>query len=134
VASSTPPAIVIVDDETAYSTVLRQSLSDWLGAPILTYSRPQAALEAMANLEVGVVISDYFMPQMNGLQFLLQVHKLKPNLPCLLITGHGVTLEEPEAEELPELKEVLSKPFSPRVLAAAIRRHWPAVPTVEPTA
>lgn len=128
---STPPspAVLIVDDEKAFTDVLTQTLAGYLQARIVTFARPAAALEALPALDVALIVTDYFMPQMNGVEFLRRALQLKPGTPCLIITGHRDALADQGLPEFPELKEVLAKPFPSRVLAAAIQKHWPAVST-----
>jgi CheY-like chemotaxis protein len=116
---------LIVDDEKAYTDVLSETLPGYLDAPIVTFARPAVALEALPNLDVGVIVTDYFMPQMNGVEFLRRALQLKPETPCVLITGHRDALTNEGLPEMAELKEILAKPFSSRTLAAAIQKHWP---------
>jgi CheY-like chemotaxis protein len=121
--------VVLVDDEKSYTDVLQQTLADLVDAPVLTFDRPQAALDALPGLDVAIIVTDYFMPQMDGVEFLRRALLLKPATPCVMITGHSDALAEDGLFQLPELKEVLAKPFPSRVLAAAIHKHWqPAAP------
>ncbi len=126
VIATASPALVLVDDEKAYTDVLSETLSALLEAPIVVFSRPEAALQALPQLEVAMIVTDYFMPQMNGLDFLRRALQLKPSIPCLMITGHTDALGEAGLPELPELKQVLAKPFPTRQLADAVQRYWPA--------
>jgi two-component SAPR family response regulator len=121
------PALVLVDDEKAYTAVLSEALAAQLEVPIITFSRPQAALDALPSLEVGLIVTDFFMPQMNGVDFLRRALALKPATPCLILTGHHDAVADETGSDLPELKEVLSKPVASRTLAATIRRYWPRV-------
>lgn len=126
--SSSTPAIVLVDDEKSYTDVLCQTLASLVDAPVVTFDRPQAALAALPGLDVGIIVTDYFMPQMDGVEFLRRALLLKPATPCVMITGHSDALAEDGRFQIPELKEVLAKPFPSRVLAAAIHKHWPLAP------
>jgi CheY-like chemotaxis protein len=128
VPTPTSRVVLIVDDEKSFTEVLSQTLAGYLDAPIVTFARPVAALEALPKLDVGVIVTDYFMPQMSGVEFLRRALQLKPATPCVIITGHRDALADQGLPEFPELKEVLAKPFTSRVLASAIQKHWPAVP------
>ena len=48
-----------------------------------------ASLETLAKVSYDVIVSDYQMPEMNGLQFLKEVRKKFPDLPFILFTGRG---------------------------------------------
>jgi len=52
-------------------------------------SDPRAALETVAKTEVEFVISDFVMPQMDGVCFLEEVHRLRPAASLILLSGHA---------------------------------------------
>lgn len=124
-SASSPKAIVIVDDEKSYLDLMSQLLTEKLSNPVHTFTRPLAALDALPLIDVGIVVTDYYMPQINGLEFIVRARAIKPDVPFLVITGHGVHLSEDEFAHLPELKAVLHKPFGWHKLASEIVRHWP---------
>lgn len=117
--------LVILDDEKSYTDLLAQLLADHLDCPIRTFSRPLAALEALPSLDVGLVVTDYYMPQINGIEFIRRMQQLHPQIPVVMITGHRLELEETDYSDLSSLKVVLAKPLSWRLLADEIVRHWP---------
>ena len=116
--------IVIVDDEKSYIDLLANMLAEHLSHPVVTFTRPLAALDALPCLDPGLIVTDYYMPQLNGLQFITRARALKPYTPFILITGHGVHLSNEELPEVPELRAVLHKPFGWRKLADEIIRCW----------
>lgn len=124
-----PPrkAIVIVDDEKSYVDLLSQMLTDNLGCTVVTFTRPLDALAALPRLDVGIVVTDYYMPQMNGFEFIREASCQLPGVPFVLISGH--TLEV--AASLPDtggpLRAILAKPFGWRRLADEIARLAPEV-------
>jgi two-component SAPR family response regulator len=126
-------AIVIVDDEKSYVDLMSQMLAEHLTNPIAAFTRPLTALEALPRLDVGMVVTDYYMPQLNGLEFIVKARKLKPGMPFIIITGHGVHLSPEDFADLPELKSVLHKPFGWKKLAEEIVRCWPGsdVPVIK---
>ncbi|MSU70460.1 MAG: response regulator [Opitutaceae bacterium] len=124
VKSSAGKAIVLVDDEKSYLDLLSQLLADHVANPVFTFTRPLAALEALPQLDVGMIVTDYYMPQLTGLEFIVRAKEMKPRVPFLIITGHGVHLSADDFVHLPELKGVLHKPFSWHTLATEIVRHW----------
>ena len=116
--------LVIVDDEKSYVDLLAQLLTEHLSCPVVTFTRPVAALEALPQLDVGMVVTDYYMPQLNGLEFILRARQILPVVPFIIITGHGVHFSPDDYSHVPELRTVLHKPFRWRVLAEEIVRHW----------
>ncbi|HEY0943737.1 MAG TPA: response regulator [Opitutaceae bacterium] len=118
-------SVVVVDDEQSYTDLLAQLLGENLTCPVHTFTRPLAALEALPLLDVGMIVTDYYMPQLNGIEFLHRARKLCPDVPFVMITGHMMELEADDYHEEVALKAVLAKPFSWRKLADEIIRHWP---------
>ncbi|QDL93413.1 sigma-54-dependent Fis family transcriptional regulator [Paroceanicella profunda] len=82
------PLILLVDDERAVRTALAQTL-DLAGFEVRTAS---ALIEAMDHVTAGfpgAVISDVRMPGRDGFDLLARIRALDPDLPVVLLTGHG---------------------------------------------
>ncbi len=81
--------IVIVDDEEMVLT----SLSSFLGLEtdyeVKAFTSAQDALEYIKNGRVDLVISDYLMPEMDGISFLAEVKKIRPQVPRIILTGYA---------------------------------------------
>lgn len=124
---SPPPAkaVVIIDDEKSYGDLLSQLLIDNLDCPVLTFSNPQEALDALPNLNVGVVVTDFFMPDLNGVQFIRRAAPDLPGVAFIMITGHPLKLSDEPFDDIPALKAVVSKPFKWSKLCELVREHWP---------
>jgi len=101
-------------------------LSENLDAPIHGFTRPLEALDALSSLNPGVVVTDYFMPEMNGIEFIQRAAPLVPNAVFLMISGNNLSGEQHRMEKLTTLKAFLAKPFGWRKLADEIIRVWPA--------
>jgi signal transduction histidine kinase len=118
VAQRTPPAtILFVDDDLliAGSTV---ALLEDLGHVVVEANSGTAALELLAaGLEADLLITDYAMPGMTGLELGREVKRLRPQLPILLATGFA-ELKGAEAADLPRL----AKPYTQDELAVQIGR------------
>jgi DNA-binding NtrC family response regulator len=115
-----------VDDEKSYTDLLTQMLADNLDCPVYAFSRPLEALKGLSELNPGVIVSDYYMPQLNGLEFLRQAAPLVPDAHFVMITGHNLSAEEDAMARICALKGFLAKPFGWRKLADEILRVWPA--------
>ena len=88
-ASRETPVIAIVDDEEMVLTSLRSFLLLETDYEVETFSSPQAAISALRDKPVDLVISDYLMPGMNGIEFLLEVKALYPYATRILLTGYA---------------------------------------------
>jgi len=125
VSFTSDKALVIVDDEKSYADLLGRLLADSLRCPIRAFTRPLEAIEAIPTLDVGLIVSDYYMPGINGLEFVRRLQTVAPTIPVIMITGHMMELAETDYSDLPALKTILAKPFSWRLLAEEIIRYWP---------
>lgn len=116
---------VVIDDESSYLGLLEVILGELLTCRIKTYTSPEKALAELPTMNVGIVVSDFYMPRMDGVQFLKQLKPLKPDTPCIIITGHKDLLDRMELDDLDSLKAILAKPFKIDELADCIAQHWP---------
>ena len=124
---------MIVDDEKSYVDLLAELIKEHFVNPIVTFTRPLDALAALPSLNAGIVVTDYYMPQLTGLELIVRARALNPGLPFLIITGHGMHLSEEDFSHFPELRAVLHKPLGWRQLADAIVTHWPRASRVVKT-
>lgn len=81
--------IVVVDDEkivtSAFKTLLKvEGFSD-----AHFFNSPSEALEFLKTNQPDLVISDFLMPEMNGLEFLQEVKKMYPEVSKILLTGYA---------------------------------------------
>jgi CheY-like chemotaxis protein len=72
---------------------------------------PSALARLTADTSIEVLVADLAMPGMNGLELAEEVHKRRPNLPILLITGFA------EKVSIPAHISLLRKPFQRDELA-----------------
>ena len=80
------PRVLLVDDEPALLFTLSQLLKSRGLEPVLAHS----AKEALAKLDgVDGVVTDYSMPDMDGVQLVQAVHERDESLPVVMLTAHG---------------------------------------------
>lgn len=112
--------IAIIDDEAH----MRDSISQWLelsGFKTLTFENAETALADIGSKFKGIVVSDIRMPGMGGMEMLKRLHSTDPNLPIILITGHGDVQMAVEAMQIGAY-DFMEKPFDPERLAELSRR------------
>lgn len=85
--STIAPARVLLVDDNAHGLSARKSVLEELGAGIVTASSAAEALECLAAQPVDLIVTDYKMPRMNGVEFIARVRKQFPGLPVILISG-----------------------------------------------
>ncbi|HEY5411011.1 MAG TPA: ATP-binding protein, partial [Caulobacteraceae bacterium] len=121
------PALVIlaVDDDELVLINTVAMLED-LGHQVLAASSGPEALEIFVlHPAIDLVVTDYAMPRMSGMELAGHIHQLRPDAPVILTTGYA-ELPQGEAEKLPRI----SKPFGQADLARGIAAHYlSAAPT-----
>ena len=120
-----PKAVLLLDDEPSYVELMTQLLSDNLDCPIRAYTRPHEALADLPRLDVALIVTDYSMPVMNGIDFLHRAHAVCPQAAAVMITGQRIELADKDLSHVPGLRATLFKPISWRTLAENIIKHWP---------
>lgn len=83
--------ILVVDDEKLITTTLSTLIKMVLKSPVKSYNNPIDALNSNEILQnkVDVIISDFMMPGMNGIEFLKNVKRTSPNSIPILLTGYA---------------------------------------------
>lgn len=81
--------VVLVDDEDMVITSVRAFLSLETDYNIHGFTSPVEAVRHMELHPADVVVSDYLMPQMNGIQLLTKAKELQPETARVLLTGHA---------------------------------------------
>lgn len=87
--SDSKQTIVIVDDEDMVLKSLNSFLSLETNYTVETFLSARKALEFIKNNDVDLVVSDYLMPEMDGITFLAKVKAEKPHIPRIILTGYA---------------------------------------------
>jgi len=108
----------VIDDDAAVRDSLAFLLSS-AGIPAKTHESAAAFFDRHGGADVGCIVTDIRMPEISGLDLLRRVKELNPELPVILITGHG---DVPLAVEAMKLgaADFIEKPFDDEALLAAI--------------
>ncbi|MEF8784305.1 MAG: response regulator [Haloarculaceae archaeon] len=78
---------LVVDDSEFFASLTADQLETKHGMNAQTASSPETALDELQDLDVDVVVSDYDMPEMDGLEFYEAVDERIPEMPFILLTG-----------------------------------------------
>lgn len=124
-AVTIPRPVLFLDDEKSYVGLMTELLSDNLNCAILPFNRPDDALAALPRADAGMIVTDYYMPLMNGIEFLYRARAVCPAVVAIMITGHQIELGGQDLSHVPGLRTILFKPVRWRLLAEAIIQHWP---------
>jgi signal transduction histidine kinase/CheY-like chemotaxis protein len=114
--------VLLIDDD---ASVLKMStlMLERLGYTVSAYDNPLAALDAVRNDPTAfqIVITDYNMPVMPGLEIAAAVRDLCPDLPVVVISGY-VDDQLRTGAARTGVAELISKPFTVREFSAKIER------------
>jgi CheY-like chemotaxis protein len=84
-----PQSILLVDDEPDICESLKEILEATLpGVRVLTTNGGREALELLGRERVDLIIADYKMPGMDGLEFLREAQRRQPKVPRIMITAY----------------------------------------------
>ena len=112
--------VILIDDDPHLRQALYQTL-DLAGLNVLPLAEANGLTERIGRDWPGVVVSDIRMPGMDGLELLAQLHGQDPELPVLLITGHGDVPLAVQAMRAGAY-DFLEKPFASDALLDSVRR------------
>ena len=120
-SSSTEKIILLADDE----MMLRDLLAELLESNGYTVIKVSSGVEALKvlteEIKVDLVIMDYSMPEMNGLECVNKVRKLKFDMPIILSTG-SLSLEKDFNPKKMGINSLLSKPYEFDTMLATIQQ------------
>lgn len=119
--------VLLVDDEPNILSALRRSLAsidarrlDGEALHFETFTSPEAAIDRCDDQDFDLVISDYRMPSMNGVEFLSRVMELQPSVPRMIISGYADREAIIAAVNEVHLTRFLEKPWNDDDLHQAI--------------
>jgi len=80
--------ILLIDDEQEILDALEEML-ELEGFSVSVFADPRVALKQIRHDMPAVILSDVKMPEVDGLNLLARVHQIDPELPVVLMSGHG---------------------------------------------
>ncbi|MFM7321466.1 MAG: sigma-54-dependent transcriptional regulator [Armatimonadota bacterium] len=128
--NSTGATILVVDDEPNLRRVLTAVLERDGHRVIVADGGRDAIRKAKAETRLDLLVTDFLMPDLNGLEVLEAVRRQHPGLRALLISGHGTVRSAVEAIKLGAF-DYLTKPFDVEQVRETVERALtaPSAPT-----
>ncbi len=113
-------SVIFIDDDDEVRRANAQSL-ELAGLEVQAFASAEDAQLAFSSQFPGVVVTDVRLPGIDGLRLLRQIMELDPDLPVILITGHG---DIPMAVEAMRegAYDFFEKPYPPDRLIDSVRR------------
>jgi DNA-binding NtrC family response regulator len=115
------PTIILVDDEDMVLTSLSSLLQLETEYDVHTFTSAKEALEYADKNDIDLVISDYLMPEMDGITFLGHVKNVKPDVPRIILTGYADKENAIKAINEVGLFQYIEKPWENDDLLIIIR-------------
>ena len=111
--------ILVADDESHILSVVSLKLRN-AGFRVLTASDGEEALDVALQDRPDLLITDYHMPFLSGLEVCQRLRQANASIPAIMLTARGYNLDDADTARSGILRTV-SKPFSPRQLLATVQ-------------
>jgi DNA-binding NtrC family response regulator len=119
-------SVIIVDDEEMVITSIRAYLQLETEYDVEGFNDPQEASRYIESHNVDVIVSDFLMPKINGIDLLAKAKEIQPEASRVLLTGHADKQSAVQAINRVGLYQYLEKPWDNAqlllVIQAAIER------------
>jgi two-component system response regulator HydG len=112
--------VLVVDDERDTCDLLEMALSRQ-GMQVTTCTTAADALEKVSSRDFDVVLTDLTMPDVSGLELCERIIALRPDVPVVLITGHG-SLETAMGAIRAGAYDFVTKPIESKTLGVVVSR------------
>lgn len=117
---------MVVDDDLLILRALQRVL-EAQGFEVIRCSSPEEALEVLrlqGQHAVGLIVSDYMMPGMNGVEFLSEARQICPDAPRLMLTAVNDFKVATDAVNAGEIYRLLTKPWNHAELINTVKQAW----------
>ncbi|MEA1996451.1 MAG: sigma-54 dependent transcriptional regulator [Gemmatimonadota bacterium] len=114
------PSILVVEDNLSMREGLEITIEK-MGLAVSSACDSQGALELLGDRRFDLMITDYKLPGMNGLELFMQARSLNPEIDVIIITAFGSVSLAVEAMQL-GAADFLTKPFSPDELRVKLEK------------
>ncbi len=119
--SNSRPTVIVVDDEEMVITSIRAFLRLETEYEIHGFTNPAEAGKFLESNATDVIVTDYLMPRMNGIQLLAKAKECQPEAARVLLTGHADKQSAIQAINEIGLFQYLEKPWDNSQLLLVIQ-------------
>ena len=123
--------ILILDDDNLVTSSLKSLLMLEGFTDVALFNNPNEAVDYLKNNPRDVIISDFKMPEMNGLEFLSKARELYPNSSLILLTGYADKENAIKAINEVGLYKYIEKPWDNDELIINIKNAYERAHLVE---
>ncbi len=118
--------ILIVDDDRIVRLLLQEMIGRE-GHTVAAFENAQDALASFSKTPPDLVVTDIFMPEKSGLEMIVELRRLNPDVPIIAISGDTASREGGHVECLEVAKclgssNILEKPFTKRQVLDAVKK------------
>ena len=113
--------VVVVDDDDIVLTSIESFLMLETNYNVVSFLSAEKALDFIINNDIDLVISDYLMPEMDGITFLARVRDERPEIPRIILTGYADKENAIKAINEVGLFQYIEKPWDNDDLLIIIR-------------
>lgn len=116
-----PYVVAVIDDEPMVTQSIKNFLALETDYEVLVFNSPREAIDSLRDKQVDVVISDYLMPDLNGIELFLQLKEIQPHATRILLTGYADKENAIKAINDVGLYQYIEKPWENEDLKLIIR-------------
>lgn len=119
--------VLIVEDEPGIRLLLNEILKKE-GHEVMQATTGKEALEKIATSSFDLLIIDYKLPVLDGIEVIKQLQTDQHFIPCIMMTGL-IELVAEQLEKIDFVKGVIAKPFNVDELCEIVQKIFPTVQT-----
>ena len=117
-----PVLLLAVDDEPANNDLMMRAFRAEKEVKLLVAYSGSEALEILGRTPVDVILVDYSMPGMNGVEFLSAARKVVPDVVAIMVTAFPEMGDVHTARSRGIVQHIISKPWQVRALVDTVKR------------
>lgn len=131
--------ILVVDDDDAIRALIAVHLAR-IEANIIDVCDGREAIELLSTRRFDLIITDLFMPDVDGIKFISEIRRTHPSTPIILVSGGGVIFplgsnsfgNLTETAKILGANQILRKPFRGQQLREMVKSLLALVSPIEP--
>jgi PAS domain S-box-containing protein len=112
--------VLIVDDDPDVLKIVRELIAEF-GYEAVGCSSGKEALKLVKRKKYDLLLTDLFLPEIDGIKLMQNVREIDPYVICLMVTGKGTIESAVEAMKVGAFDYIL-KPLKPEILLTALAR------------